>query len=160
MTLKESLEKFGHNTVGDAIQTLTKMNKNVTGKLASSLSYTLINDDTAVDFDMEYYGYTVDQGRLIGKQPPIDAIEEWLKNRNLNTSLAYVIARSIGRKGIKPTYFFTDAFEKNNAIQTDELNNEVDFTSILGLTDANDIDDILKSLDEELKDIEIKRKSK
>jgi hypothetical protein len=59
--------------------------------------------------------YFIEKGRRAGaKPPPISPIEEWIKakniqfqdkrGRNLSTkSMAFIISRSIGKKGIKPT---------------------------------------------------------
>ena len=52
----------------------------------------------------------VDKGRKPGKQPPQSAIKKWIDIRGISPDkgmtkdgLAFVIARSIGRKGIQPT---------------------------------------------------------
>lgn len=74
----------------------------------------------------EHFKY-VEKGRKPGKQPPSDKIANWIKikplrlrgkkgkyiqknKKNINTA-AYLIARSIGLYGIKPTHFFRDAFK-------------------------------------------------
>lgn len=75
----------------------------------------------------EHFNY-VEEGRKSGKQPPSDKIAKWIKikplrlrdtstgkflqknKKNIN-SAAFLIARSIGTYGIKPTYFFRDAFK-------------------------------------------------
>jgi hypothetical protein len=56
----------------------------------------------------DYLQY-VDQGRRPGKRPPQRAILKWVENKNITikkqtpSQTAFVIARSIGKKGIKPT---------------------------------------------------------
>lgn len=56
------------------------------------------------------YGLYVELGRRPGKQPPIKAIEGWARRHGINP---FVLARSIGRKGIKAQPFLIPAFEKN-----------------------------------------------
>lgn len=62
------------------------------------------------------YGLPVETGRAPGKLPPIDAIEYWLKRKQLapegNTrQVAYLIARAIGRRGTKGAFMFRVGFE-------------------------------------------------
>jgi hypothetical protein len=61
-----------------------------------------------------------------GKRPPIKPIQDWVKKRNIRfrddkgrfkkgstKSLAFLISRSIYAQGIKPSRFFSRAFEVN-----------------------------------------------
>ena len=69
----------------------------------------------------EYWKY-VNYGRPSGKMPPVSAIEEWITRRRIVpepntstpnvTSLAYVIARKIGRKGTKGTNFLEKSLDE------------------------------------------------
>src|SRR3972149_3856799 len=45
--------------------------------------------------------------------PPVDAIAKWAKRKGIDESLVWVIARSIGRKGIPAQPFLYPAFVKN-----------------------------------------------
>ena len=75
----------------------------------------------------DYFPY-VEEGRKPGKMPPVSKIAKWIKIkpiklRDLKTgkfikkdksnvnSVAYLIARKIGAYGVKPTWFFRDAFK-------------------------------------------------
>lgn len=81
-----------------------------------------------VVFKMLEYGLNVDKGRKRGKGIPMQPLIDWinkkpLRVRDLETgklqkktewrvkSLAYLISRNAKRYGIKPTNFFTDAYE-------------------------------------------------
>lgn len=56
-------------------------------------------------------GYTYLSGRRAGKQPPIQAIEDWINAKGIKpleekmkiSTLAYLIARKIAEKGTDPT---------------------------------------------------------
>lgn len=63
-------------------------------------------------FSLQYYYYYVEYGRRAGKQPPIEAIEEWIRVKPIipyaingkvpdTRQLAFLIARKIGRDGIE-----------------------------------------------------------
>ena len=85
-----------------------------------------------VIFKMLEYGLAVDQGRKKGKGIPMKPLIDWINNpkkpirvRDLKTGaflkktesrvrgLAYVISMNAKKKGIKPTNFFTDAYESS-----------------------------------------------
>lgn len=77
-----------------------------TGKWAASLSFTL--SETGAELLQESHGEQLEHGRKPGKQPPSEAIEEWLVAKGIAarvegdisvSSLAYLIARKIGREG-------------------------------------------------------------
>ena len=69
----------------------------------------------------EYWKYA-NYGRPPGKIPPVSAIEEWITRRRIvpesntstpnATSLAYAIARKIGRKGTKGTKFLEKSLDE------------------------------------------------
>jgi len=98
------------------------------------------------------YGLTVDKGQPAGKNTSEEgqkAIEKWIRSkplriRDLETGkflkmtesrvkgLAYVISRSHKRDGIKPTNFFTNAFESQqekyyNDIQEAIAQDQIDY---------------------------------
>ena len=69
----------------------------------------------------EYWKYA-NYGRRPGKMPPVSAIEEWITRRRIVpepntstpnvTSLAYVIARKIGREGTIGTNFLEKSLDE------------------------------------------------
>lgn len=56
------------------------------------------------------HAYYADQGRRPGKQPPIAAIEPWATAHGIN---AFVLARSIGRKGTRGKPFVAPSLSQN-----------------------------------------------
>ena len=79
--------------------------------------------------EMNDYWEYVDQGRKPGKMPPVSSILEWLKHPTVQDkftfgrgnisdqtalpSIAYNIAKKIGREGTRGTNFATDVFESD-----------------------------------------------
>lgn len=64
------------------------------------------------------YGWPVEEGRTPGKPPPpVDAIEYWVRRKlgipdTESRQVAYIIARSIGRKGTKGYQMFSQGLER------------------------------------------------
>lgn len=57
------------------------------------------------------YAIWVHEGRRPGsKQPPTEAIRQWLHDKGGDEDMAFVVARSIGRRGIRPSKFLERAF--------------------------------------------------
>ena len=100
--------------------------------LSDSLGYKLVvypSGAVELEFGSAEHFKHVEYGRKKGgKHPPPSVLKEWikikpLKLRDLKTgkflkktksninSAAFLIGRSISEKGIKPRYFFRDAFE-------------------------------------------------
>ena len=90
-----------------------------------------------VDFEMEDYGLFQDKGvsgkekkyntpySYTTKMPPVKPLADWAKKKNIRlrddkgkfkkgnyNTIGFLIARSIYRKGIKPSLFFTKPFEQ------------------------------------------------
>lgn len=60
------------------------------------------------------YAAAVHEGRRPGsRMPPVSAIAAWLGRRGGDTRLAFVVARAIGRRGIKGRPFLKDALERS-----------------------------------------------
>ena len=113
---KELADKYKRNLVNDdAIDT---------SKLLNSIKYIFNNNNTSFEISMEmaeYWKY-VESGRKSGKFPPISAIREWVRvkpviprpyNGKLPTEnqLAFLISRSISKKGIRPKPIFNDSLD-------------------------------------------------
>lgn len=67
-------------------------------------------------FNTTAYGMPVELGRRPGKQPPSSALELWVRRKlgvpeNRVKSVAFLVARKIGRKGTKAVEMFRQAFE-------------------------------------------------
>jgi hypothetical protein len=77
---------------------------NASGKSADSLGYKW-DGQKLVIFSSEKYFTVLETGRKAGKQPPISVVEKWLDDKPVayremsKKSLAYLIARKIGREG-------------------------------------------------------------
>jgi len=109
--LKEQLDIIGKDIIADIIKELLAADKKVTGSLINSLRYEVLETVDAVLLNIysnEYFD-VVDKGRKAGaKPPPVKAIIPWVEAKGIKfkgssvESTAFVIARSIGIKGIKP----------------------------------------------------------
>jgi len=108
--LKEQLDIIGKDIIADIIKELLAADKKVTGQLINSLRYEVLETVDAVLLNIysnEYFD-VVDKGRKAGaKPPPVKAIIPWVEARGIKfknasvESTAFIIARSIGIKGIK-----------------------------------------------------------
>ena len=138
--VKEVLRNFARYVIQQSRTNLTKGKKNVKGALWESLDYDLkvMPNSFSMSLLMEEYGVFQDKGvsgterkydtpyKFTNKQPPIKPILDWVNARRLRLrdketgrfkkggqkSLAFIIARSIKEKGIKPSLFFTKPFER------------------------------------------------
>lgn len=122
------------------------------GKLLNSIRYIFNKNNKSFEISMEmaeYWKY-VENGRKSGKFPPISAIREWMKvkqviprpyNGKLPTEnqLAFLIARSISKKGIRPRPIFNDTLDDamkdfENGLEdafTKDIENEMDKITVL-----------------------------
>lgn len=76
---------------------------NASGTMANSLGYNW-DGSTLVIYSTEKFFTVLETGRKPGKQPPTDPIRKWIESKGIATdisskSLAYLIARKIGREG-------------------------------------------------------------
>lgn len=76
---------------------------NTTGQMADSLGYKW-DGSTLIIYSSEKYFTVLETGRKPGKQPPLDPIQKWIEAKGILTdissrSLAYLIARKIGKEG-------------------------------------------------------------
>lgn len=117
------------------------------GNLSSTLTSDIEIDDNRlrIYFNLEEYWKYVEYGRRAGKRPPIQAIEKWITikpiipqpyNNHIPTTkqLAYLIARKIGRDGIKGKYplsktLYSDRveiiLEQIKKLIIEQINNEI-----------------------------------
>ena len=108
-----------------------KISEYASGKLYKTIDYSITaqNDSYLVTINLEEYWKFIEKGRRAGaKMPPVSAIENWIKVRKIIPrpvalksgrqrvptvqQLAYVIARSIAKKGIAPRPFMRESIEE------------------------------------------------
>jgi len=153
MQLKETqkvLETFKNFVIQQSRSRLTKGKKNVSKELYNSLDgiVKVMPNSINLEFQMSDYGQYQDQGvsgtekkyntpfSYTNKQPPSTPIANWAKFRNIRLrdkkgrfikgsykTIGFLIARSIKRKGIKPSLFFTKPFEQAFKKLPEELTN-------------------------------------
>lgn len=117
-----SMGIIGEKVTDTMIDTLISKGKLATGDLVAGIQHT----ETFDQQDNEYvttikipgYGRYVNEGRRPGaKMPPVQPILEWIRVRRIRTpqytqpQLAWAIAKSISKKGIKPTPFIENSIE-------------------------------------------------
>lgn len=110
-------------TIVNAIANIYRQNlesSKATGNLQNFETHITLDDTTlSVSFELEDYWKYVEYGRAPGKQPPIDAIEEWVRVKPIipdpisgkipdTRQLAYLIARRIGREGTPAQHPLSD----------------------------------------------------
>ena len=164
--IQDLLNDFRSNVIREAKRNLTS--QNTSGRLSKSLkSYVKESKNSIqISFEMEDYGFYQDRGvqgkksgksldgyKYTNKMPPPKAFDKWIVKKGFKDTirdkkgrfvkrkgLAFIIARSIFEKGIKPTLFFTKPFEKfykrlpNELVEKYGLDMEELFTQI---TDEN-----------------------
>ena len=136
--VQKELNRFAKYVVTQSRANLTRQKKNASKQLWQSIDYDLkvSKNSFQLDFLMEDYGIFQDKGvsgtekkyntpyKYTNKMPPPSKMDKWIVKRNLKgvrdkdgkfisrKSLQFMIARSIYKKGIKPSLFFTKPFEK------------------------------------------------
>jgi hypothetical protein len=133
-----ALRQTGGLIVQRLSQGLQEDNAIASGELDKSINFNVKSSAKKIVLDitmLDYWG-AVDTGRRAGKQPPIDKIKEWLTYPNVRdkmrfgqsdasftesekNSLAFLIARKIGRQGTKGNNFATNVFTSD--LITNEL---------------------------------------
>jgi len=114
--LKKALDELGKDVVAEIVKKLLEADKKATGELINSVSYKVLetSNELMLNIMASDYFKNVDEGRRAGaKQPPINKILPWVEARGISfktksggfstpEQTAFVIARSISKKGIKP----------------------------------------------------------
>jgi hypothetical protein len=147
--LLNSIDNLGKDIIADITKRLLDADKKATGNLINSLSYEVLQTVDGIMLRIltaDYFKY-VDEGRKPGsKQPPTSSILPWIQSKGISfiskngamvkpESMAFVIAKSIGEKGIKPLNI------KDNVIN-DILNKKQD---ILMNSISIDVSDFIKN---------------
>jgi hypothetical protein len=120
---KRVLDKFGKYLVKESRKNLTRKKKNVTNSLYESLDYDIKAMPNSFEFDflMNEYGEWVDKGRKAGKNPPFSPLRKWVEDRRIQfrsnkgkfqsyDQTAWAIVKSIGKKGIPASNFYSRPF--------------------------------------------------
>ena len=136
--VQKELNRFAKYVVTQSRSNLTRQKKNASKQLWQSIDYDLkvSKNSFQLEFLMEDYGIFQDKGvsgtekkyntpyKYTNKMPPPSKMDKWIVKRNLKgvrgkdgkfisrKSLQFMIARSIYKKGIKPSLFFTKPFKK------------------------------------------------
>jgi len=131
--LIDALNKMRGQYVKELTDSLTEKNLISSGKLGESLKINVqpkvkvFGQVYRMQINMADYGENVDKGRKPGKGLPPGVIQDWLRYPNTlqkvtgqdkqlsdyeRNSLAFVINRSIKRKGIKPKNWIQPAVDK------------------------------------------------
>ena len=143
---RKALDKYAKYVIQQSRSNLTRKGNKSSGKLYQSLGYKI--QGSKVKFESEEYGVYQDQGvrgakstysesskspfRYTSKMPPSRVFDKWTikigiaprdaEGKFINRkSLNYLIARSIYKKGIRATMFFTKPFERGLDLYGDEI---------------------------------------
>ena len=133
--IKLALDNFGRYVVRESKKNLR--NNTASGSLARSIRFesSVAKNSFSLNIEMNDYGEYLDQGvsgtqkkydtpyKYTNKMPPASAFSQWVVRKGLDgvrdkktgrfikrKSLQFAIAKSIQKKGIKPTKFFTRPF--------------------------------------------------
>lgn len=125
----KALRDFGQKIVDNYRAELEACNYQ-DGQLYRTLSYSVKMDNSSwlISISLEEYWKYIEAGRRAGaKMPPVSAIENWIKVKQILPrpitlksgksvvptipQLSFLIARKIGRDGIRPRPFFKQSFE-------------------------------------------------
>ena len=131
---KKALDKFGKYLVKESRKNLTRKKKNVTNSLYESLDYDIKAMPNSFEFDflMNEYGEWVDKGRKAGKNPPFSPLRKWVEDRRIQfrsnkgkfqtyDQTAWAIVKSIGKKGIPASNFYSRPFQLGYAKLPNEI---------------------------------------
>jgi hypothetical protein len=148
--LRDELNKFAKYVIKQSRTNLTKGKKRASNELYRSLGYE-VNESaktTSLAFEMADYGKFQDRGvkgtnsnyienkntpySYTTKMPPIKAFDKWVVRKGIaprskggkftsRESLKFAIAKSIYKKGIRASMFFTKPFEAAFKRLPDEL---------------------------------------
>ena len=144
--LKDELNKFAKYVIQQSRSNLTKGKKNASKELYNSLGYDISQSSgtTSMSFNMADYGKFQDKGvsgtekkyntpySYTSKMPPVKAFDKWVVRKGLaprgkggkftsREGIKFAIAKSIYKKGIRPSMFFTKPFEAAFKRLPDEL---------------------------------------
>jgi hypothetical protein len=160
---RKALEELKKYVIKQSRSNLTRLGKNASKKLYKSIEgdVEVFPNSIQILFTMNEYGFFQDKGvsgtqkkyktpfSYTNKMPPPKAFDKWIMRKGIaprdkngkfisRKSLSFLIARSIFKKGIKPSLFFTKPFEKAIKRMPEEI------TRAYGLDASKLIDSIMK----------------
>lgn len=114
------IDLVGKALIDEIKMRLVQEGKVSSGRLLSSLSYNTIQsiEGWTIEILAEKYLEFVDRGRKPGKIPPIGDIQKWVIQKPIkfigktDSQTAFIIAKSIGKKGIVPTNIIQKSIDK------------------------------------------------
>lgn len=140
------LDSFTKSIVKESRANLSKLKKNSSRTLWNSIKgkSKVMPNSVSIEFSMEEYGYYQDKGvsgvvkkydtpfSYKSKMPPSKFFDKWIVRKGIaprdkngkfisRKSLSFLIARSVFRNGIKPSLFFTKAYQSAYKRLPDEL---------------------------------------
>jgi len=144
--LKDELNKFAKYVIQQSRSNLTKGKKSSSKELYNSLGYQVSQSakTTSLAFEMADYGKFQDRGvsgtqkkyntpyKYTNKMPPTKSLDSWIVRKGIaqrgsggkftkREGIKFAIAKSIKKKGIRPSMFFTKPFEAAFKRLPDEL---------------------------------------
>lgn len=144
--VQKQLNEFRDAVIDQARANLKALKKDVTGRLSKSITGEVkqMPNSLGFYFDMEPYGQFQDKGvngkksvwnspfSFKNKMPPPSKLDSWMVRKGIaprdakgrllpRKTMQFLIARSIFRHGIKPSLFFTNAFQAEYKKLPDEL---------------------------------------
>ena len=123
------VQNWGNELIKQLQNNLLKNKTNASSGLSQSIEPKITQPPGGYNLSimMEDYWFYVENGRKAGKMPPVQNIFEWIRNKRTiqvesisksadriatTRSLAYVIARKIGREGTKKQPFAVPALQQ------------------------------------------------
>tara|TARA_R110002020_G_scaffold444967_1_gene656670 strand:+ start:174 stop:671 length:498 start_codon:yes stop_codon:yes gene_type:complete len=142
VNLEKELERFFKQLIKQSRKNLKSDGSNASGNLSRNMSYQIKENKNSFESDllMPKYGEFINYGvkgvesgkslkgyKYKNKKPPIRFLKTWLKqktgkfrSRDL-TQRAFMVQNAVYKKGIRPTEFFSEPFEKLFATLPEEL---------------------------------------
>lgn len=146
-SIRDILGRFGSKLQEDLVRSLDSKGKNASSSLQQSIKFdvTILGSAFVFSLSMSDYWKWVDEGRKPGKRPPLEPIKQWVRTKaafgGLNIkgtkeadSVAFLIARKIGKFGIKPSNFYSDVINDGRVEALEEELTKGFGNSILGIT--------------------------
>lgn len=126
---KEALQKSGDELVANTVYKIKAKKLIDRGKMSQAVrTFPIGYLQQVVEIDSKYAPGLEDGTPPY--MPPIEPLKGWAKRKLGNEKLAYVVAKAISEKGIKPRYFHREAIEMSLP-QIDQFFEEI-FNKVYG----------------------------